>query len=516
MKFVSLGNELVFWPQWILFGLLSGSLSSHLVQACTYELSYDGMIGTELYKDHRLFTTTGSEKNVPLEICEKLTYAIGSELVYLGHKFQGQKKTDMEIIKDKISESPANCKFKKMFGTSQERTLCVFDFMDENLFMDMRLNLEIKENEDDRLQDFFIASKIDLSVSTSTSTSTSTSNKMARNILMDLIPKIIMLTDHPEEQGSLKPQPYWTIRSRPSSSNECEGLNDKSSLDAIILSNTSADEKKRMGKSGNMEVWKTKTTISGSSSLQMSLFVNDKLRYTTKFAGSAHIEAFAHPVLISHPDPKRIAIISQTPLALANEILKHQSVQHISLYNVKKSEIEFMVKYFPSLNDCGYMDGRKAKCLDAVTVDGDFDKVDDASKSDFDVIFIDVPSDGPESSQFLSIPFIEKVFMALRLEENSSVIINAGSSPSGDIDFDENIGSNDHRASFLRMSTRDEYYGGLELSSIHVYDEVRICMTVLLILLFVSMTLILITTTTTTTTTTIIIINNNKATSCTT
>ena len=242
---------------------------------------------------------------------------------------------------------------------------------------------------------------------------------------------------------------------------------ENTSVDNLILSNPNIMKKELKKQSTDIELWET--TEYGSTQSYLSLYIKNTLRYTNSFAGHAHAEAFVHPTLISHPNPKRVAIMSETPLSIAHEVLKHKDVEFLAIYD-EEGFFNFALEAFPELNDCSYMVGRTPKCTDSMHMLGDF--WDDEETSDFDVILMDVIP--PEYDYYLGKKhgFLEDLTEKLRKDENAAFVINVGSIPSGDVDYKEDIDENDLRAHFLRFCTRAHEKQGWEFQNVHVYEEV--------------------------------------------
>ena len=444
----------------LVWGVFSHAV--YTVEASTHELSYDAIINAERYIDN--------------SYALKLSSNIGNEAILSWHDIRNDTLLS-NTIDTQIDLDPF-CRYRKNSGTDQSSISCDLEFMDEDISLEMRFKLQIPNN---NLEAKNVGARLDIAVTTSLVSS--------QDVLIDLVANLHRVIQLDESLF----KPTWNIRTRNSSletikfhspndiavlpfghsdSTTSRDAADVSSLNSLILSNSKFVEKKLVSKHKNMEVWKTTEFDTMSSSL--SLFIDSKLRYTTKFAGFAHAEAFIHPVLISHPEPTNVAVISQAPLALVHEILKHKKVDSITLFNTDADDVNFLASSFPHLNDCSSMIGRKTNCLDSVKIGPDFTRdVRDVISDDFDVIFVDVPSTPSEYAHYMSLDFMSDVLDELADDSNAALVINVGSSPSGEAISNENIEDDDFRAIFLRMVTRNYEYGGLDEDYVHVYDEVR-------------------------------------------
>lgn len=94
-------------------------------------------------------------------------------------------------------------------------------------------------------------------------------------------------------------------------------------------------------------------------------------------------EMMAHPILFTHPNPQRIAIIGGGDCGTLREVLKHQQVQQVTQVDIDERVTRLAEQYFPSLCEFNqdprvtlhFSDGiqwmaeASEKCLDVIIVD---------------------------------------------------------------------------------------------------------------------------------------------------
>ena len=85
---------------------------------------------------------------------------------------------------------------------------------------------------------------------------------------------------------------------------------------------------------------------------------------------AAYHEALVHPGLFVHPNPKRVAIIGGGEGATLREVLKHKTVEKVTMIEIDEMMVEASRKYLPEWSDCSNMLGRSAdSCFDDDRVD---------------------------------------------------------------------------------------------------------------------------------------------------
>jgi hypothetical protein len=179
------------------------------------------------------------------------------------------------------------------------------------------------------------------------------------------------------------PAPVWSIDERPSPLDQ--NLKHRileewktipgsraSSLEKIVLTNSNAAARLPLQTYSNawlanglevpppsIDIW---TIEEVGRRPVTSLFLDGVIRATTGDAGIAHAEAFVHPALLSHPDPRRVAVISDLPLTLLKEILKYKPVSEVTLVGSHMGAMNSACVHLKELNEC-YINGETIDCL---------------------------------------------------------------------------------------------------------------------------------------------------------
>lgn len=97
-------------------------------------------------------------------------------------------------------------------------------------------------------------------------------------------------------------------------------------------------------------------------------------------------ESLVHPAMIAHPRPRRVLILGGGEGATVRELLKHKTIEQITMVDIDGDVIEFCKKYLTSWHR-GAFSNRKLRLI-----------IDDAKKfvettdEKFDVIISDLPS----------------------------------------------------------------------------------------------------------------------------
>lgn len=118
-------------------------------------------------------------------------------------------------------------------------------------------------------------------------------------------------------------------------------------------------------------------------------------------------EALVHPAMFSQQNPKAVAIIGGAEGATLREVLKHSTVEKVTMIEIDRQLMDLVKEYLPEMSDCSNLAGRAANCFQ----DGLLElKVQDAkeyflqpdanTKESFDVVIVDAIE--PEMSLAIS------------------------------------------------------------------------------------------------------------------
>jgi spermidine synthase len=116
-----------------------------------------------------------------------------------------------------------------------------------------------------------------------------------------------------------------------------------------------------------------KASIRNDSSYEAThpeLFRPDRVLYidgilqSRYYGDSAYHEALVHPALFSHPNPKRVAIIGGGEGATLREVLKHNTIETVTMIEIDKAMVNIAKQYLPEWSDCSMIVGSTPSCFD--------------------------------------------------------------------------------------------------------------------------------------------------------
>mmetsp|Transcript_42960 Transcript_42960/g.90246 ORF Transcript_42960/g.90246 Transcript_42960/m.90246 type:complete len:925 (+) Transcript_42960:227-3001(+) len=91
----------------------------------------------------------------------------------------------------------------------------------------------------------------------------------------------------------------------------------------------------------------------------------DGVQQSSLFGDAAYHEALVHPSMITHPHPKRVAIIGGGEGATLREVLKHNTVEEVVMVEIDEELVSLMKTYLPEWSDCTDIAGSDAdSCFD--------------------------------------------------------------------------------------------------------------------------------------------------------
>ena len=100
------------------------------------------------------------------------------------------------------------------------------------------------------------------------------------------------------------------------------------------------------------------------------LFEPDRIVYldgvlqSRRSGEAAYHETLIHPSMFAHKNPKRVAIIGGGEGASLREVLKHKTVENVTMIEIDEIMVEVSRKYIPSWSDCSLLEGSAASCFD--------------------------------------------------------------------------------------------------------------------------------------------------------
>lgn len=488
----------------------------------TCSLSYDGVVSPDLVVIHqaREEREDDGSDGVPQSLAEDLIDRIADGIAKLYLETSSQS-----VATEELRQAPQrHCYGRQGYGgrrglsssLAMTGRFCTVDYAEKGLDLHITAHFfgEVSSasatvGEGDAAMDAkTVAARIDATV-------TSDTEDISREVLVLAVPKINDVIQYESRYG-----PVWSVRSRPSalemakawdmessehpttdrgdgSRVQRRSVKDKpSSLETLVLNNyrvknrtridsTNIKTKKERNKDHgreqamhSIELWEY--LEEGTSTPTRALFLDSILRSITTVSGLAHAEAFVHPAVLAQTKPERVAVLSAAPLPIIRELMKHASVEHVTVVGADMDALAMVRKHMPQFDDCRGFRGVAQRCTEndfVHFVEGGveewLDSVILSERPPFKVVLVDVPpqssSGGGEHEYLLSIPFHLKLQKILDVD--SILVMNAGSAPSMDRDYSAFGSEFEARDNFLRQAAKDPDVSGLEYFMTTVYDE---------------------------------------------
>jgi spermidine synthase len=125
---------------------------------------------------------------------------------------------------------------------------------------------------------------------------------------------------------------------------------------------------------------------------------------------ASYHESIVHPVMITHPNPKRVAIVGGDKGATLREVLKHKTVESTAMFGTTSDFVELAREYLLEWSDCSDITDSSKCCFDDERAEAKFDDVveyfvetfynDNSTRyqreDEYDIIIMDTldPNDG--------------------------------------------------------------------------------------------------------------------------
>jgi len=127
----------------------------------------------------------------------------------------------------------------------------------------------------------------------------------------------------------------------------------------------------------------------------------DEIVQSRYFGEGEYHEALVHPALFAHGHPKRVAIIGGGEGATLREVLKHKTVEKVTMVEIDEVMVNVSKQYLPEWSDCSNLLGSTNSCFDDPRAEllmtdairwfvdefGDEDDIDEEDK--YDVVIMD-------------------------------------------------------------------------------------------------------------------------------
>jgi spermidine synthase len=122
---------------------------------------------------------------------------------------------------------------------------------------------------------------------------------------------------------------------------------------------------------GSMETYTNmKNSLDSYEAKNRHLFRPDRLVYLdgvlqSRFFGeAAYHESLVHPAVLAHPNPRRVAIIGGGEGATMREVLKHKTIENVTMIDIDEEMVRFSRQYLPEWSDCSFLEGDDGSCYD--------------------------------------------------------------------------------------------------------------------------------------------------------
>ncbi len=192
---------------------------------------------------------------------------------------------------------------------------------------------------------------------------------------------------------------------------------------------------------------------------------------STRYGDAPYHESIVHPAMITHPNPKRVAVIGGGEGATVREILKHSTLEMVVMIEIDEGVVDLSTKYLPDWQDCSsiaHHEGCDEWCFNDERADlriedalayfndnfGSSSRSGPSSKHDaqFDVVIMDCldPNDDHPFAKVLYTDdgYINSLYGALT--DDGILVVQVGEAANIDDHADEN-GSFENRSTMIKM-----------------------------------------------------------------
>jgi len=137
------------------------------------------------------------------------------------------------------------------------------------------------------------------------------------------------------------------------------------------------------------------------------MLVLDGMVQTTVRDEFVYHEMIAHPALVAHPDPKRVAVIGGGDGGVVREVLKHSAVEQVTLVEIDQEVIEASRRYLPEIA-AGLADPR----VEILVTDG-IQHVRD-TRAAYDIVLVDSTEPVGAAVGLFSESFYRNIYQSLK------------------------------------------------------------------------------------------------------
>lgn len=195
----------------------------------------------------------------------------------------------------------------------------------------------------------------------------------------------------------------------------------------------------------------------------------DGVIQSTLYGDAPYHESIVHPAMITHPHPRRVAIIGGGEGATLREVLKHNTVEEAVMIEIDEGVVDLSRKHLPQWQDCSSISHHEKSadwCFDDERVNAKFedamayfidnfeDDKEQTTEAAYDIIVMDAldPNDNIEFAVelYTSHTYIQSLYNALT--HNGILVVQVGEVPTANSPADET-------GSFANRSTMKDKLG---------------------------------------------------------
>lgn len=206
----------------------------------------------------------------------------------------------------------------------------------------------------------------------------------------------------------------------------------------------------------------------------------DGVIQSTLYGDAPYHESIVHPAMITHPNPRRVAIIGGGEGATLREVLKHNTVEKAVMIEIDEGVVDLSKEHLPQWQDCSNIAHHEKCdewCFDDARVDARFEDAmayfidnfsDDVDHEEaaYDIIIMDAldPNDDIEFAVelYTSDTYIRSLYNALT--SDGILVVQVGEVPFSSSPADET-------GRFANRSVMQKELERAGFQSLHVYEE---------------------------------------------
>ncbi|KAL3783079.1 hypothetical protein ACHAW5_002124 [Stephanodiscus triporus] len=208
----------------------------------------------------------------------------------------------------------------------------------------------------------------------------------------------------------------------------------------------------------------------------------DGVIQSSLYGDAPYHESIVHPAMITHPNPKRVAIIGGGKGATLREVLKHSTVKEAVMIEIDESVVQLSKEHLPQWQDCSIIAHHKKAsewCFNDTRVNARFEDAmayflsnfghenNEQQEEPFDIIIMDAldPNDDIEfaAKLYTNKDLIQSLYHGLTLV--GILVVQVGESPFG------HGSPADETGPFANRAVMKETLEEVGFKSIHPYEE---------------------------------------------